>query len=129
DSSNCNDIVDEDSSVVVVVVDNVNLNQATTIKAKNHRSIIHLNFIFNEEVNKYKCKVQNHGKQSALVAHFLKKHKVSHDDELETFLNSPTINFDSDALTFWKVMNQRYNIYLGIRWIFIKIFKIIVTSV
>jgi hypothetical protein len=51
--------------------------------------------------------IQNDKKPSALAAHMQKKH--SHN-ELEVFLNSSTINFDSNILDFWKVKNQIYNI-------------------
>jgi hypothetical protein len=78
------------------------------------------------------AEIQNHGKKSALAAHLFKKHKISHDDELETFLNGPTINFDSDVLTFWKVTNQIYNIcsrFIGYLLKFIKIYSCISLSI
>ncbi|CAJ0636096.1 9787_t:CDS:2 [Entrophospora sp. SA101] len=52
--------------------------------------------------------VQNDKKPSALAPHMQKKHKHSNDDELKIFLNSSTINFDSDVLEFWKLHKIEY---------------------
>lgn len=49
--------------------------------------------------------IQSVSKQNTLTAHIFKKNRTkNNNNELETYLKDPPVNFDMDILTFWKVI-------------------------
>ncbi|CAJ0633387.1 3590_t:CDS:2 [Entrophospora sp. SA101] len=43
---------------------------------------------------------------NTLESHILKRRKNIQTDELDMYLNSPPLNFDTDVLSFWKKLNE-----------------------